>query len=88
MEKSLLDILEAERNLVNRINNYSKLIKSTSDARIKLLMERDDITYPDSYLVDMQNDIDSLNAFKFTCQEELAEIRRELKYYYRRHILD
>ena len=88
--KSLINILEEERDLIQQINVLNDLIKKQSDRRVELLMcftcEGD---YEDerSYLAYLQNDIDRLNAEKFELQEKLVGIRRELAGYIKYNIL-
>lgn len=82
--KSLINILEEERDLIQQINVLNDLIKKQSDRRVELLMcftcEGD---YEDerSYLAYLQNDIDRLNAEKFELQRKLAVTRGELASY-------
>ena len=88
--KSLIDILEEEKDLVQQINVVNDLIKKQSDRRVELLMcftcEGD---YEDerSYLAYLQNDIDRLNAEKFELKDKLADTHRELAYYLKYSIL-
>ena len=84
MTKALIDILEEERDLVQKIDTLSSHIKLISDRRVELLMRftpEADYNYERSYLAYLQKDIDRMNAEKFTYQEKLVNTRRELSGY-------
>lgn len=91
MEKCLLDILEEECALVRDIDDLSKRIERTINRRIESLMSlvcEADYAYERHYIVHLQSEIDRMNAEKSKLQLELAEVRKQLKQYYKRYILD
>jgi len=81
MERSLIDLLEDEKDLVDSIHDMQQRVKSTSDYRISILMNCPDCDARTKDLARLQIEIDNTNNSISDYKMALEDVRKKLSSY-------